>query len=466
MKREGTNTTIAAIATAYGESGIGIVRMSGDQALKIFLGLFRTASGRQTDASNIEPRRMMYGWIVDPATGNKLDEVLGVYMKAPHSYTAEDVVEIQCHGSIVSLRRILEACLAAGARPAAPGEFTQRAFLNGRIDLAQAEAVIDLICARTDVGFDAAFAQTEGVLSDRVNALRDAMLDLLVLVEANLDYPEEDIEEISYDQLVDRLQQINDELLKLLAYAREGKMIREGISVAIAGKPNVGKSSLLNFFVKENRAIVTEIPGTTRDTIEEQVSLSGIPVKLTDTAGIRESDDYVEQLGIERSKEAFARSDLILFLADASVPLSKEDEDLCGLLRGLHCIVLLNKSDLPTVIGEADIERLLPDAKILSTSLTEGIGLDLLEQTLVEWITGGKVRRREDVLLTNIRHIDLVRLAEAEMKEALAIAQSGEAMDFAAFHLRQACDCLGEITGLTIDADMLDRIFSQFCLGK
>jgi tRNA modification GTPase len=409
---------------------------------------------------------MMYGWIVDPATGNKLDEVLGVYMKAPHSYTAEDVVEIQCHGSIVSLRRILEACLAAGARPAAPGEFTQRAFLNGRIDLAQAEAVIDLICARTDVGFDAAFAQTEGVLSDRVNALRDAMLDLLVLVEANLDYPEEDIEEISYDQLVDRLQQINDELLKLLAYAREGKMIREGISVAIAGKPNVGKSSLLNFFVKENRAIVTEIPGTTRDTIEEQVSLSGIPVKLTDTAGIRESDDYVEQLGIERSKEAFARSDLILFLADASVPLSKEDEDLCGLLQGLHCIVLLNKSDLPTVIGEADIERLLPDAKILSTSLTEGIGLDLLEQTLVEWITGGKVRRREDVLLTNIRHIDLVRLAEAEMKEALAIAQSGETMDFAAFHLRQACDCLGEITGLTIDADMLERIFSQFCLGK
>ncbi|MDD3537017.1 MAG: tRNA uridine-5-carboxymethylaminomethyl(34) synthesis GTPase MnmE, partial [Eubacteriales bacterium] len=265
--------TIAAISTAYGESGIGIVRMSGPEALDIFLGLFRASGGKTLEREHAEPRRIQYGHILDPDSGEALDEVLCFYMKGPKSYTAEDLVEIQCHGSLVSLRNILDACFRLGARPAEPGEFTKRAFLNGRIDLARAEAVIDLIRARSDRGFEVALGQAEGTLSRRIDRLRDQLKELVILLTVNMEYPEEDLDEISYGQIEESLQQINDEHLKLLEYSKEGRMIREGFSVTIVGKPNVGKSSLLNFFLRENRAIVTEIPGTTRDTIEEQVSL-------------------------------------------------------------------------------------------------------------------------------------------------------------------------------------------------
>ncbi|HRV33772.1 MAG TPA: tRNA uridine-5-carboxymethylaminomethyl(34) synthesis GTPase MnmE, partial [Anaerovoracaceae bacterium] len=368
--------TIAAISTAYGESGIGIVRMSGPEALDIFLGLFRASGGKTLEREHAEPRRIQYGHILDPDSGEALDEVLCFYMKGPKSYTAEDLVEIQCHGSLVSLRNILDACFRLGARPAEPGEFTKRAFLNGRIDLARAEAVIDLIRARSDRGFEVALGQAEGTLSRRIDRLRDQLKELVILLTVNMEYPEEDLDEISYGQIEESLQQINDEHLKLLEYSKEGRMIREGFSVTIVGKPNVGKSSLLNFFLRENRAIVTEIPGTTRDTIEEQVSLHGIPVKLTDTAGIRDSEDPVENLGIQRSKEAFNKADLLLFLVDASQPLSKEDQALCLLLDRRRCIVLLNKSDLPGVLTEREMRSVLPQAAILSTSLTEGTGLD------------------------------------------------------------------------------------------
>lgn len=458
--------TIAAIATAYGESGIGIVRMSGPDALDIFLRLFRLTDGNALTKTEAEPRRMHYGVIRDPETGETLDEVLCVYMKAPRSYTAEDLVEIQCHGSLVSLRNILAACFRLGASPATPGEFTKRAFLNGRIDLAQAEAVIDLIQARSDKSFDVAMGQVAGTLSSRVSQLRDALKELLILLTVNMDYPDEDIEEITYEQIENSLTQINDECLKLLEFSQEGRRIREGFSVTIVGKPNVGKSSLLNFFLRENRAIVTEIPGTTRDTIEEQVSLKGIPVKLTDTAGIRESEDVVERLGIQRSKEAFNKADLLLFLVDSSQPLSAEDRELCSLLADRRCIVLLNKSDLSGVLTEQEMHELLPKAIVLSTSLTEGIGLDRLEETITDWITGGKVRRKEDVLVTNVRHIELLRRTREEIEEALAMTRRQEAMDFIEVNTRAAFDLLGEITGQTAGDEILEEIFSRFCLGK
>jgi len=311
-----------------------------------------------------------------------------------------------------------------------------------------------------------ALGQAEGTLSRRIDRLRDQLKELVILLTVNMEYPEEDLDEISYGQIEESLQQINDEHLKLLEYSKEGRMIREGFSVTIVGKPNVGKSSLLNFFLRENRAIVTEIPGTTRDTIEEQVSLHGIPVKLTDTAGIRDSEDPVENLGIQRSKEAFNKADLLLFLVDASQPLSKEDQALCLLLDRRRCIVLLNKSDLPGVLTEREMRSVLPQAAILSTSLTEGIGLDRLEETITDWITGGKVRRKEDVLVTNVRHIDLLRRAQREIEEALSMTRKQEAMDFIEVNVRAAFDLLGEITGQTAGDEILEEIFSRFCLGK
>ena len=458
--------TIAAISTAYGESGIGIVRMSGPEALEIFLGLFRLPGGRSLEPGETEPRRMYYGSIQDPETQKILDEVMCVYMKGPRSYTAEDLVEIQCHGSIVSLRNILRACFQMGAAPAEPGEFTKRAFMNGRIDLAQAEAVIDLIRSRSDQSFEAALDQAAGSLSQRVNRLRDELKELLILLTVNMDYPDEDIEELTYGQIENSLQQIDDTCANLLEFSKEGRMIREGFSVTIMGKPNVGKSSLLNFFLRENRAIVTEIPGTTRDTIEEQVSLRGIPVKLTDTAWILESDDIVERLGIHPIKEAFIKADLLLFLLDVSQPLSAEDRELTDFLKDRRCIVLLNKSDLPGVLTEQEVRELLPAATILSTSLTEGLGLDRLEETIIEWITEGKVRRKEDLLVTNVRHIDLIRRARGEIQEALGMTSRQEAMDFIEVNVKAAFDLLGEITGQTAGDEILEEIFSRFCLGK
>lgn len=466
MEKYKEQETIAAISTAYGESGIGIVRMSGPASLEILLGLFRTAKGSPLRADDIQPRRMYYGDILDPKSGKTLDEVLCVYMKGPRTYTAEDLAEIHCHGSLVSLRSILSACFQLGARPAEPGEFTKRAFLNGRIDLSQAEGVIDLIRARSDKGFEVALGQVEGSLSRRVEEIRARLKDLVVLLTVNMDYPDEDVEEATYEKIEDSLKQIDDELLKLLEFSKEGRILREGFSVTIVGKPNVGKSSLLNFFLREERAIVTEIPGTTRDTIEEQVSLNGISIKLTDTAGIRESQDAVERLGIQRSKEAFNKADLLLFLLDASMPLSEEDRALAQLLRNRRCIVLLNKADLPGVVAEQEVSALLPEATVLTTSLTEGIGLSLLEETIGEWITGGKVRRKEDVLVTNLRHIDLIRKAQGETAEALAMAGRREAIDFIEVNARAAFDYLGEITGQTAGDEILEEIFSRFCLGK
>ena len=467
--------TIASISTAYGESGIGIVRMSGPLAKEIASRIFvpyrrKNASQNQKQTPSgafvFRDRTMHYGHIADPKTGETVDEVLCVYMKAPHTYTGEDLVEIQCHGNMVSLRKILDICLENGAEPAERGEFTKLAFLNGRIDLAQAEAVIDVIRARTGKSLETAVSQMQGKLSGKVRAVRKDLLDLLVLLTVNMDYPDEDIEEATYAKILEGIQGAEAGIEKLLENADEGKIIREGLSVAIVGKPNVGKSSLMNLFLGEHRSIVTEIPGTTRDTIEEQISLRGIPLRLTDTAGIRETADVVEALGVDRSKDAFNRADLVLLLLDSSRPLTDDDLALMEAAEGRPCIAVLNKTDQPPCVKEDDVRSHLKDAQIVSTSLLDDEGAEPLKDAMEALITGGKVRREENILVSNSRHIRLLQQALSELREAEAMTQRNEAIDFLEVNVNAAFGYLGEITGDTASGEIIDAVFERFCLGK
>ena len=467
--------TIAAISTAYGESGIGIVRMSGPDAKEIASRIFVPYKGSNAsqnqkqspaEAFAFVPRQLHYGHIVDPKTGETVDEVLCVFMKAPHTYTGEDLAEIQCHGSTASMRRILSICLENGAEMAERGEFTKLAFLNGRIDLAQAEAVIDVIKAKTDRGLETAVSQMQGKLSEKVKAVRQQLLDLLVLLTVNMDYPDEDIEVATYGKIEESLESIRSGISALLENADEGKILREGLSVAIVGKPNVGKSSLMNLFLGEHRSIVTDIPGTTRDTIEEQISLRGIPLRLTDTAGIRETSDVVEAIGVDRSKDAFNKADLVLLLLDSSRPLSEDDISLMKAAEGKPCIAVLNKTDLAPKVSESDIEEYLKTAQIISTSLLNDEGTEQLKDAMEALITGGKVRRKEDILVSNTRHIQLLKNALGEIDEALSMTRAGEAMDFLEVNANAAFQYLGEITGDTASGEIIDEVFARFCLGK
>ena len=467
--------TIAAISTAYGESGIGIVRMSGPLAKEIASRIFvpyrrKNAPQNQKQTPSgafvFRDRTMHYGHIADPKTGETVDEVLCVFMKAPHTYTGEDLVEIQCHGSMVSLRRILALCLENGAEPAERGEFTKLAFLNGRIDLAQAEAVIDVIRARTGKSLETAVSQMQGKLSGKVRAVRKELLDLLVLLTVNMDYPDEDIEEATYAKILEAIQSAESGIERLLENADEGKIIREGLSVAIVGKPNVGKSSLMNLFLGEHRSIVTDIPGTTRDTIEEQISLRGIPLRLTDTAGIRETADVVEALGVDRSKDAFNKADLVLLLLDSSRPLTDDDLALMEAAEGRPCIAVLNKTDLPPCVTEDDIRSHMKAAQIVSTSLLDDEGAEPLKDAMEALITGGKVRREEDILVSNSRHIQLLKNALTELREAEAMTRRNEAIDFLEVNVNATFGYLGEITGDTASGEIIDAVFERFCLGK
>jgi tRNA modification GTPase len=450
-------TTIAAISTAAGEAGIGVVRMTGPQSLEIAQKVF---SGK------LENRRMIFGRVIDPGTGKNYDEVLCVYMKAPHSYTGEDVVEFQCHGSVIVIKNILELLLRSGAEPAERGEFTKRAFLNGRMDLSQAEAVIDLIKARSSAGSTAALAQLEGVLSGEVSRIRKEMMDLLVRLAVNIDYPDEDIEQINYKNMKKSLSSIGDALCKLKDSAAEGKIIREGLSVAITGKPNVGKSSLMNAFLKENRSIVTDIPGTTRDTIEEQASVRGIAIKFIDTAGIHNSKDKIESIGIERSRLALSGADLALIVLDASKPLATEDYEILKSAEELPHIIVLNKTDITGGTLLPDAQEVSAGKRAVKISAKEGFGLEKLESEIEDFITGGHVRKESDPLLTNVRHIRLVEKALDEIKEAGEMCGRFEAMDFIEFNVKAAFDYLGEIIGETAKDQIIDEVFSRFCLGK
>ena len=449
--------TIAAISTAYGEGGIGVIRISGDMALDITGRIF---------SPELRPRVMTYGHIKDDSTGETIDEVMVCYFKAPASYTAEDVVEIQCHGSLISLRKILALVISKGARLAEPGEFTKRAFLNGRLDLSQAEAVMDLIKAKTDRTFETALDQLEGGFSSRITAIRQKLVDVLVDLTVNIDYPDEDIEEITYDRLITSLKEIYKDVDKYVKTLDTGRIMREGLRISIIGKPNVGKSSLMNALLKESRAIVTAIPGTTRDTIEETMSLGGIPVILTDTAGIHETEDLVEKIGIEKSKEAFNKSDLVIFIADLSRELDKEDEEIIKVIGSRKVICLLNKSDLDRRLDTDELRELLPEGIFIEGSVTEDQGIGELEETIRNLVMGGDVRQADSFVVTNVRHGALLKEAEKSLTDAIEMAETGEALELLEIDVNNAYRSLGLIIGEEAEDDIINEVFSRFCLGK
>lgn len=441
--------TIVAISTPLGEGGIGIVRLSGKEARAIAEQLFR---GR------LAPRRLRYGHIIDPETGEAIDEVLVAYMAAPHTYTREDLVEINCHGGPLPLQRVLELALRYGARLAQPGEFTLRAFLNGRIDLSQAEAVLDIVKSRTAASLRVAVQGLRGTLSASLKELRAQLLSLLAYLTARIDFPEDEIEE---RDVLGPLAVARQKLAELLATADAGLVYRQGVRTAIVGKPNVGKSSLLNCLLRQNRAIVTPIPGTTRDTLEELVNLKGVPFVLIDTAGITHSQDTVETLGIERSRRAVEQADLVLFVIEASSPVAEADREIASLLEGKTVLLVANKADLPL---RAQTEE-FPWPSVAVSALT-GEGLAKLEEAMVHLALGGRVVASDTLLVTNPRHKAALEKAAKHLLATEATLKQGLPEDLATIDLTAALNALGEITGETVTEDLLETIFSQFCLGK
>jgi tRNA modification GTPase len=468
--------TIAAVATPPGTGGIGTIRISGAQALPILRALFVRASGRPLAAGKPPPaHHLLYGYIRDPATGERVDEVLAAYMPAPHSYTREDVVELDSHGGPAPLQRILGLTLRQGARPANPGEFTLRAFLHGRLDLAQAEAVLDVINARTQAGLRAAVDQLGGRLSTRVRDFRARLLRVLAHLEAEIDFPEDDVPPSDVTPL---LLPLLDEIRALSAEAESGMLIRQGVRTALIGRPNAGKSSLLNALLRVDRAIVTPIPGTTRDTLEETASLGGVPFVLVDTAGITETADLVEQLGIERSRAAAERADLVLLVIDAAQPLTPVDRNaLHSVLdaRGPaasandlrdRLLVVLNKSDLPAQVTGDEVAGLLPNVPLVHASAATHGGVAELENAMVARVLGGRSASSDVPLVTNVRHRDALLQATDHLTGAVNAARAGTPAAFVAVDIHAALDALGTITGETVGEDLLDVIFREFCIGK
>jgi tRNA modification GTPase len=461
--------TIAAVATPVGEGGIGIVRLSGPLAGAILTRLFSHGSqGRHSDSKCPDARRISYGHVCDPDTHEQVDEVLTVFMPAPHTYTRQDVAEIHCHGGVVALRRTIGLALRCGARLAQPGEFTLRAFLNGRIDLAQAEAVLDIVHARTEAALRIAEGQLEGRMSQPVRQVRRALLDLLASLEASLDFPEEEIGppmegESPAPDLAAALEDASRQLVSLLSQADEGMMYRQGARAVIVGRPNVGKSSLLNALLHYDRAIVTPIPGTTRDTVEETLNLSGVPFCLVDTAGIVPSQDPVERMGIERSRRAIDGADVVLFVLNGSEPLRSEDCDLADIIRNRPRVVVVNKSDLPQMLDDA---TLLPEAAHIHVSALLGTGLAELEQALVRVVLQRNAQTSDLPLVSNPRHREVLRRALASVGRAIEGAGGGVPDELLAVDLTAAVSALGEITGESVGEDVLATIFSSFCVGK
>lgn len=459
-----SDDTISAISTAIGEGGIGIVRISGSKAIAIADKLFTSRSGKQ--AEEILSHQAVYGNIIDPESNEIIDEVIVLIMRAPRSYTREDIVELHCHGGPVPLRRILDLTLRLGARMAEPGEFTKRAFLNGRLDLAQAEAVMDVIRAKTDASLKVAVGNLSGQLSEQVKSIRQSVLGMIAQLEAAIDFPEDDIEEATAADVAKLINQVKRQLASLLAKAQTGRILREGLATVIIGKPNVGKSSLLNALLREKRAIVTDIPGTTRDIIEEYVNIRGIPLRIIDTAGIRDTADIVEKIGVERAKELVSQADLILLLLDWSAPLSPEDRSVLELLSDRRAIVLINKSDLPPKLDLSEVERYTEGRLVLKISVAQGEGLAELEQAIADIVYSGQVGQGEAAFVNNLRHADALRQANERLTEAMTTIVAGMPPDCIVVDLRAAWEKLGEVTGDTVGEDIIDQIFSQFCIGK
>ncbi|MBU7318816.1 tRNA uridine-5-carboxymethylaminomethyl(34) synthesis GTPase MnmE [Paenibacillus oleatilyticus] len=454
--------TIAAIATPMGEGGIAVIRVSGDEAVpvcdKIFAG--------KSKLTDVPTHTVNYGYIRDPETGARVEESLVTVMRAPRSFTKEDVVEISCHGGFVSVRKVLDLLLEHGARLAEPGEFTKRAFLNGRIDLSQAEAVIDLIRAKSDRAFRIALKQSEGSLSKTIKGLRHRLVELMAHIEVNIDYPEHDVEEMTNAFIKEKCADALSDIERMLTTAQQGKILREGLVTAIVGRPNVGKSSLLNTLAQEERAIVTEIAGTTRDVVEEYVHVNGIPLKLLDTAGIRETSDLVEQIGVEKSRQALSDADLILFVCNGAEPLQPDEYALIDQLKDRQVIAIINKQDLPQLIEKKVLKEAFGEDRVVRMSLLAQQGIADLEKAIASIFFSGQVESSDLTYVSNARHIHLLKQARSALTEAHEAAEAFVPIDMIQIDIRNAWEHLGEIIGDSVSESLIDQIFSQFCLGK
>ncbi|WP_053040326.1 tRNA uridine-5-carboxymethylaminomethyl(34) synthesis GTPase MnmE [Staphylococcus aureus] len=455
--------TITSISTPMGEGAIGIVRLSGPQAVEIADKLYK---GKHL-LNDVPSHTINYGHIIDPESKEVVEEVMVSVLRAPKTFTREDIIEINCHGGILTINRVLELTMTYGARMAEPGEFTKRAFLNGRIDLSQAEAVMDFIRSKTDRASKVAMNQIEGRLSDLIKKQRQSILEILAQVEVNIDYPEyDDVEDATTEFLLEQSKEIKQEINRLLDTGAQGKIMREGLSTVIVGKPNVGKSSMLNNLIQDNKAIVTEVAGTTRDVLEEYVNVRGVPLRLVDTAGIRKTEDIVEKIGVERSRKALSQADLILFVLNNNEALTQEDYTLYEVVKNEDVIVIVNKMDLEQNIDINEVKDMIGDTPLIQTSMLKQEGIDELEIQIRDLFFGGEVQNQDMTYVSNSRHISLLKQARQTIQDAIDAAESGVPMDMVQIDLTRTWEILGEIIGETASDELIDQLFSQFCLGK
>ena len=455
--------TITSISTPMGEGAIGIVRLSGSQAVEIGDKLYK---GKKPLAE-VDSHTINYGHIIDPETNETVEEVMISVLRAPKTFTREDIIEINCHGGILTINRILELTMTHGARMAEPGEYTKRAFLNGRIDLSQAEAVMDFIRSKTDRASKVAMNQIEGRLSDLIKRQRQSILEILAQVEVNIDYPEyDDVEDATTEFLLQQSKNIKQEINQLLETGAQGKIMREGLSTVIVGRPNVGKSSMLNNLIQDNKAIVTEVAGTTRDVLEEYVNVRGVPLRLVDTAGIRDTEDIVEKIGVERSRKALSQADLILFVLNNNEALTEDDQTLYDVVKNEDVIVIINKTDLETHLDINEVKEMIGDTPLIQTSMLKQEGIDELEIQIRDLFFGGDVQNQDMTYVSNSRHISLLKQARQSIQDAIDAAESGIPMDMVQIDLTRTWEILGEIIGESASDELIDQLFSQFCLGK
>ena len=455
--------TISAVATALGEGSVAIIRISGSEALAIGEALFKAASGKPLVAYPVNT--LVYGHVYDQ-DGSLVDEVLAVYMRAPRSYTAEDVVELQCHGGVQALKKLLQLTYVAGARPAEPGEFTKRAFLNGRIDLTQAEAVMDIIRSRSEAGLKLAARQQQGQLAGELRSIRKALVNVIVNLEAVIDYPEEDIEDVTYGAVQENIGGAVSKIEGLLEHAHTGKILREGLRTAIVGRPNVGKSSLLNALLREERAIVSQYAGTTRDVIEEQLLLDGVPLVLADTAGIRSTDDFVEKIGVEKSRRLLQDSELVICVIDGSTGLTAEDEAILEAAEGKPCVIIVNKSDLELAVDIEALRQRFGADKVMMLSAKTLSGIEEFSAWLKNYVYGSEGTLGDGVYIQNARQERLLREGLQALVDAAQAAENMLPYDCIVIDVRTAIELLGEITGDTVQDEIINEIFSRFCIGK
>lgn len=455
--------TITSISTPMGEGAIGIVRLSGPEAVEIGDKLYK---GKKK-LKDVPSHTINYGHIIDPETDEVVEEVMISVLRAPKTFTREDIIEINCHGGILTINRILELTMTHGARMAEPGEYTKRAFLNGRIDLSQAEAVMDFIRSKTDRASKVAMNQIEGRLSDLIKRQRQSILEILAQVEVNIDYPEyDDVEDATTEFLLAQSKKIKNEIDQLLETGTQGKIMREGLSTVIVGKPNVGKSSMLNNLIQDNKAIVTEVAGTTRDVLEEYVNVRGVPLRLVDTAGIRDTEDIVEKIGVERSRKALSEADLILFVLNNNESLTEEDRTLYEVIKNEDAIVIVNKTDLERRLDIEEVKTMIGDTSLIQTSMLKQEGIDELELQIRDLFFGGEVQNQDMTYVSNSRHISLLKQARQTIQDAIDAAEAGIPMDMVQIDLTRTWEILGEIIGESASDELINQLFSQFCLGK